>query len=87
MQLANSKRFKDEYALFKEKIDAMPDGSVKIQLHALLKQLVAEVKAIDQQCEGLPMALKVTNNTTDHRSNLVDIRKKIAKMLNIVSIR
>jgi uncharacterized phage-associated protein len=82
MQLTNSKRFKDEYALFKEKIDAIPDGPVKTELYTLLKQLVTSVKAIDQQCEGLTLALKITNNTTDHRSNLISIRKKIAKMLD-----
>lgn len=81
MQLISSERFKNEYAMFKEKIDAMPDGNLKTELHMLLNQLVTTVKAIDQQCEGLSMALNTTNNSTDHRFNLTDIRKKIVKLL------
>jgi predicted nuclease with TOPRIM domain len=81
MQLANSERFKNEYNSFKEKINAIQNETAKKQLNGLLNQLVAEVRAIDRQHEDLSMSFKLSNNTTDHRSNLTDIRKKIIAML------
>jgi hypothetical protein len=81
MQLANSERFKNEYNSFKEKINTIQNETAKKQLIGLLNQLVAEVRAIDRQHEDLSISFKLSNNTTDHRSNLTDIRKKIIAML------
>lgn len=81
MQLEKSERFKNEYNSFKEKIDAVQNEAVKTELNSLLNQLVAEVKAIDRQHYELSTSFKVSNNMADHKTNLLEIRKKIASKL------
>jgi len=82
LSLIKSEKFQKEYNDFKKQIDNIKNESVKNELTGLLKQLVMEVKAIDQQHEDLAMTMRLSNNTVDHKSNLLDIRKKISSLLN-----
>ncbi len=84
MQLSKSERFLKEYTDFKNRINNISDETKKKELSELLKQMVAEVNAIDQQYEGLLVSFSATNNTTDHKSNLLNIRKSLAKKLDSV---
>jgi hypothetical protein len=81
MQLANSERFKNEYNSFKEKINAVQDETVKKELNGLLKQLVAEVNAIDRIYQNPSTISLSSTKGPDHRINLSNIRKKLADAL------
>lgn len=86
MKLSKNERFLKEYTDFKNKINNISDDARKKELLELLKQMVTEVNAIDQQYEGLSVAFSTTNNnTTDHKSNLLNIRKRLAKKLDNVN--
>lgn len=85
MKLSKNERFLKEYTDFKNKINNISDDARKKELLELLKQMVAEVNAIDQQYEELSVAFSTTNNTTDHKSNLLNIRKRLAKKLDNVN--
>jgi hypothetical protein len=81
LSLVKSQQFQKEYNDFKQKIDNIKNESVKKEAIGLLRQLVAEVKAIDRQHEEMISSMKLSNTVNDHKSNLLDIRKKISSLL------
>lgn len=84
LSLVKSQQFQKEYNDFKQKIDSVQDETVKKEATELLRQLVAEVRAIDRQHEEMISSIKLSNNINDHKSNLLAIRKKISSLLNCI---
>ena len=84
LSLVKSQQFQKEYNDFQQKIDNIKNESVKKEAIGLLRQLVAEVRAIDRQHEELASSIKLSNSINDHKSNLLDIRKKISSLLQCI---
>jgi hypothetical protein len=81
LSLFKSEQFQKEYQKVKQQIDDSQDQVIKAELTKLLKLLVSEVKAIDQQHQELAGSMRLSNTVNDHKSNLLDIRKKISSLL------
>ena len=77
MLLSNNERFLKEYNEIKGTIENISDLSLKNELGALLKDLVKEVKIIDQQHQEIFVTKTLSNSVSDHRNNISQIRKKI----------
>lgn len=81
ISLFNSERFQKEYKEFQEKVGKINDPKIKTDASALLSQLVAEVKAIDNGHQEMFTGSKLPSNLSDHRLGLTSIRKKLIAKL------
>jgi hypothetical protein len=76
MELMKSTRFLEEYNSWNDKISAINDTIKKQEMQSLLKQLVNEIKKIDQLQMNLNQQL-VADSHADSRQNITELRKKI----------
>jgi hypothetical protein len=81
MQLSKSERFIKEYEEFKAKIAKVSDPKKQTELTALLNQLLAEVRAIDNKHSEISMMGRLPGAVTDLRENLTSIRKTLINKL------
>lgn len=81
LEIIKSQRFQEEYKLYRGKIDGITNEDFRAQAETALRNLVNEVKKLDNQHQEmfsgnqLPMALG------DARSSILTLRKKIDTML------
>ena len=75
-----STRFLAEYNSWNDKISSINDPVKKQEMQTLLKQLVNEIKKIDQLQMNINQQLAV-DTFTDSRQAVTDLRKKINSKL------
>jgi len=80
MELIKSTRFLEEYNSWNDKISAINDTIKKQEMQILLKQLVNEVKKIDQLQMNLSQGI-IADSHADSRGNIIELRKKINSKL------
>ena len=80
MELMKSTRFLAEYNSWNDKISSINDPVKKQEMQTLLKQLVNEIKKIDQLQMNINQQLAV-DTFTDSRQAVTDLRKKINSKL------
>jgi uncharacterized protein (DUF2344 family) len=80
MELMKSTRFLEEYNSWNDKILAINDAIKKQEMQTLLKQLVNEIKKIDQFQININQGL-VADSHADSRGNITELRKKINSKL------
>ncbi len=75
-----STRFLEEYNSWNDKISAINDTVKKQEMQTILRQLVTEIKKIDQFQMNINRQL-VGSTVTESRQNITDLRKKINSKL------
>jgi|688.fasta_scaffold430345_2 dephospho-CoA kinase len=80
MELMKSTRFLEEYNSWNDKISAINDTVKKQEMQTILRQLVTEIKKIDQFQMNINRQL-VGSTVTESRQNITDLRKKINSKL------
>ena len=75
-----SARFLEEYNSWNDKISAINDTVKKQEMQTILRQLVNEIKKIDQFQMNINRQL-VGSTVTESRQNITDLRKKINSKL------
>lgn len=81
MLLLNSEKFKSEYANFASRIERVTDQDRKNELERSLKQLVNQIKKIDNYHQDLVFTHKLPESIDSDRTEVANIRKKIIKLL------
>lgn len=81
MQILNSPKFKEEYQKIAEYIDNATDVSQKIEMKKLLQELVSNVKKIDINHSDIIIAGKLSDDTSEARKRVIEVRKKIFKII------
>lgn len=76
MELMKSTRFLEEYNSWNDKISAINDTIKKQEMQTLLKQLVREIKKIDQFQININQGI-IADSHADSRQNITELRKKI----------
>lgn len=71
-----STRFLEEYNSWNDKISAINDTIKKQEMQTLLKQLVREIKKIDQFQININQGI-IADSHADSRQNITELRKKI----------
>ena len=80
MELIKSARFLEEYNSWNDKISAINNTIKKQEMQTLLKQLVNEIKKIDQFQINMNQGL-IADSHSDSRQNITELRKKINSKL------
>ena len=80
MELIKSARFLEEYNSWNDKISAINDTVKKQEMQTLLKQLVREIKKIDQFQININQGI-IADSHADSRQNITELRKKINSKL------
>ena len=80
MELIKSARFLEEYNSWNDKISAINDTIKKQEMQTLLKQLVREIKKIDQFQININQGI-IADSHADSRQNITELRKKINSKL------
>lgn len=81
MQILNSPRFKEEYQKISDFIEKTEDQTKKIETKRLLQELVSHVKKIDIDHSDIIVSGKLPSDASDSRQKILEIRKKIFKIL------
>lgn len=81
LKLGQSKKFKQEYELFKNKINKIEDEEFKKELNLLLTKLVTEVKNIDSMHSDLISHNRLPIGSIDTKNNIMSIRKELVERL------
>lgn len=81
MRLFTSERFQKEYQEFSRVLNEITHEETKKRLDNLLNELVREVKDIDKNHEELLINKKLPGFVDDSRTNLLEIRKKIDRLI------
>ena len=76
MELIKSARFLEEYNSWNDKISAINDTVKKQEMQTILRQLVNEIKKIDQFQININQGL-IADSNSDSRQNITELRKKI----------
>jgi hypothetical protein len=76
MELMKSTRFLEEYNSWNDKILAINDTIKKQEMQTLLKQLVNEIKKIDQFQININKG-SIADSHADSRQSITELRKKI----------
>jgi hypothetical protein len=76
MELMKSTRFLEEYNSWNDKISAINDTVKKQEMQTILRQLVNEIKKIDQFQININQGL-IADSNSDSRQNITELRKKI----------
>jgi hypothetical protein len=80
MELIRSNRFLEEYNLWNDKISTINDTIKKQEMQTMLKQLVNEIKKIDQLQTNMNRQF-VNSAVTESRQHITELRKKISLKL------
>jgi len=81
LNLEKSENFQKEYNTFNEKISAVSNESVRLELQGMLQNLLKEVKYIDQQHQDLSLNNRLPSGAIDTRQNIILIRKNLMNKL------
>ena len=81
MQILNSPRFKEEYQKISDFIEKTEDQTKKIETKRLLQELVSHVKKIDINHSDIVISGKLSDDTSDSRQRISEVRKKIFKII------
>ena len=81
LNLEKSENFQKEYNEFNEKISAVSNESVKLELQGMLQNLLKAVKYLDQQHQDLSLNNRLPTGAVDSRQNIVLIRKNLINKL------
>ena len=81
LNLEKSENFQKEYNEFNEKISAISNESVRLELQGMLQNLLKEVRYIDQQHQDLSLNNRLPAGAIDSRQNVVLIRKNLISKL------
>ena len=76
MELIKSTRFLEEYNSWNGKISTINDKVKKQEMQTILKQLVNEIKKIDQFQINISQGI-IADSIADSRQNITELRKKI----------
>ena len=76
-----SENFQTEYKMFNDKISAVSDESVRLELQGILQNLLKEVKYLDQQHQDLSSNNRLPSSAIDSRQNITLIRKNLINKL------
>lgn len=76
MELMKSTRFLEEYNSWNDKILAINEPIKKQEMQTILRQLVTEIKKIDQFQISISQGL-ITDSHSDSRQNIHELRKKM----------
>ena len=82
LELIKSQRFQEEYKMYRDSIDAITNDEVRVQAEALLKNLVNEVKKLDNQHQEMFSGNQIPMALGDSRSGIITLRKKLDKLCN-----
>lgn len=81
MQIFKSERFTKEYTKISKYISECTNETIKKELRELLNELVLNVKKIDQIHHDLTVTNRLGGNNTESRDKILEIRKKIFKII------
>lgn len=76
MELMKSTRFLEEYNSWNDKILAINEPIKKQEMQTILRQLVTEIKKIDQFQISISQGL-IADSHSDSRHNIHELRKKM----------
>jgi hypothetical protein len=81
LSLLQSDQFQQEYKQYQEKISKISDIKTKQHAEGLIKKLIAEIKAIDNQHRDMFANKQSNTRLTESRSTIADIRKQLDRVL------
>ena len=81
LNLEKSENFQKEYNEFNEKISAVSNESVRLELQGMLQNLLKEVRYLDQQHQDLSLNNRLPSAAIDSRQNIVLVRKHLMNKL------
>ena len=81
LNLEKSENFQKEYNEFNEKISAVSNESVRLEMQGMLQNLLKAVKYLDQQHQDLSLNNRLPTSAIDSRQNIVLIRKQLMNKL------
>jgi len=81
LNLEKSENFQREYNMFNEKISAVSNESVKLELRGMLQNLLKEVRYLDQQHQDLSLNNRLPTAAVDSRQNISLLRKNLVNKL------
>lgn len=81
LKLNQSSVFKEEYEIFKNKIEKIENPNFKDELNALLSKLVQEVRNLDILHNELAVTNKLPIGTTDSRNSILSLRHQLIRKL------
>jgi predicted nuclease with TOPRIM domain len=81
LSVLQSERFQTEYKMYNDRINNIADKKVQEQATTLLKNLVNEVKKLDNQHQEMFSGNQLPTALGDSRGGIVALRKKIDTML------
>jgi hypothetical protein len=80
--LTKNEKFLKEFQDFSSQIEKISQENVKNDLKQLLQKLLREAKHIDRQHEELLRGGKLSSESlTDHRSEIMSVRRQIVKKI------
>lgn len=82
VSLEKSEKFQNEFNDYRKRTDAVETMRVKADLEGLLEKLVAEIRNIDRQHQNLINRNTLPDIVDDSKNKVVDIRRKIKKLLD-----
>lgn len=85
MKIEQSERFINEYNDFKNKINQISDDRQRNELLGLLKQLLENVRKLDQQHQQLLVERRLPSTSENIKHDIVNIRKSIYKRLEKIN--
>lgn len=82
LSLKQSPAFQKEYSTWKSQINEITDNDqLKKELSSLLGELVSQVNFLDTQHQDLSVNNRLSNQSTESKDRLLEIRKTIDKKL------
>ena len=84
MRIEQSERFINEYNDFKNRINQIDNDSLRNELFSLLKQLLENVRKLDQQHQQLLVERRLPSTSENIKHDIINIRKSIYKRLEKV---
>ena len=81
LSLLQSEKFQQEYKQYWEKISKISDTKTKQHAEGLVKKLVAEIRAVDDQHMDMFTSKQSNTGLTESRSKITDIRKQLDRVL------
>ena len=81
LSLLQSEKFQKEYKQYQEKISKISDTKTKEHAELLVKKLVSEIRAIDNQHTEMFASKQADTGLSESRSKIADIRKQLDRVL------
>lgn len=81
LNLEKSENFQTEYKMFNDKISAISNESVRLELQGMLQNLLKEIRYLDQQHQDLSLNNRLPAGAIDTRQNITLIRKNLMNKL------